>query len=364
MNDNFLKRFITICGILLVLCVLVILMNIAVPIVTNFVSFVLKLFAPFIAGFIFAYLLVNLVDYLENKGLKRILAVVIVFIGFIAVLVYAVVSLIPIMINQVGDFVNMAPELLQKIDQMLANLYHRFDFLPEKYRFTLGDIGNFILDNVSFTPSIKLSSIFNVFSIIFLTPVATFYFLLEYHNIETKIKKYLKRRNFKLLYRYLHDLDEGMGSYLKGLLLVVNILFLIASGIFLLLGLDYPLLFGLAVGYMDIIPYIGPYLGGAPAVLYAFTMSPQKGIIVLILLVGLQALESNVITPYIQGKTTNIAPLYILLAMTIFGKLFGILGMIMAIPLLFFIIISIRYLRIYLRLRKSKILLKSQEALK
>jgi predicted PurR-regulated permease PerM len=360
MSDRF-KQFLEYSTIFIVGCVLIILTYFTFPIVSGFFSFILRLLGPFIAGFIFAFLLVNVVDFLVRKGVKRIVAVAIVFILFASILTYAVISLIPIIINQVGEFANMAPDLFIKLDEMLANLYGRFEFIPDQYRFSLSDIGNYINANYSFSPSINLSGLFSVFNVVFLTPVATFYFLLEYPNIKSKIKRYLRRKRWFYFHRYLQELDKGMGSYLKGLLLVIHILGLVASLIFLIVGMDYPLIFGLFIGYTNVIPYIGPYLGGAPAVLYGFTTSPQLGIIALIVVVALQALETNILTPYIQGKTIHISPLYIVLAVSVFGKLFGIIGMIIAIPLLYFILLTARYLRVYSRCKKIKRLKQAQK---
>lgn len=352
--NKYLKNILQVCLAILAVLFIIILINITIPIIVGFFHFIFSLIGPFFFGFVIAYLLVGIVDFLERHHIKRVLAVSLVFIIFIGLFTFVILTLFPVVGNELQSFIKLVPGLLDKIDLFIVEVFERLEYVPEKWKFTLGDLGDLVLKRIDLSPSINLGGIFSAFSVIFLTPVAAFYFLLEYHNIKKKIVRFLDRNNLYFFKRYLHDLDRGMGQYLKGLMVIVNILAVLASFGFAIVGLDYALLFGFLIGYLDIIPYIGPYIGGAPAVIYAFTQDFKMGILVLIICVALQIFESNVITPLVQGKTTQIKPLYIIIAVSVFGKLFGILGMIAAVPLLYFCILTVHYTRLYLRVKHLK----------
>lgn len=349
-----LKRFFQIGLAILLGLIIIILFDKTIPIVAKFTGFVSSLIGPFIAGFIIAYLLVGIVDFLERKGLKRILAVFLVFFFFLGVISLIIITLVPILINELKHFGHLAPNLWNTLDQWLENLFKQLDFIPDSYHFTLSDIGNYIIEMVDFQPRIDLGKIFNAFSLIFLVPIAAFYFLLEYHQIKHKLKRVFIRNKQFIVIRYFRDLDIGMGRYLKGLMIVINILGLMATILFWIIGLEYAILFGLLIGYFDIIPYIGPWFGAAPAVVFAFTKDVSTGFLVLLIVVVLQIFENNVLTPLIQSKATDIRPFFIVIALTIFGRLFGVFGMILAVPLLFFIMLTAHYIRMVLRLKNIR----------
>ncbi|ERJ13233.1 AI-2E family transporter [Haloplasma contractile] len=348
------KRFLEISAIIFVICSLIIIMNYTLPIVITTINFILSLFAPFIAAFFIAFLLSNLIDRLEATGIKRIFAVFIVFIAFISLLVFSIMSLIPLITEQLTSFIEDVPGRFGKLDELLTDLWTRFDFIPIEYRYTLHDVGNFIANFFKNNLKLNVSGIFNIFNIIVLVPIITFYFLLEFNKIKERIRKYLRKKKWFYFHRYLHQLDKGMGSYLKGLLLVILSLSLIASLLFYSVGLKYAILFGVIIGFTNIIPFIGPFIGGAPAVLYGLTQSPETAVFVLIIILALQAIESMVLTPFIQSKSISVHPLYILLALFVFGKVLGLFGMIIAIPLLYFIIVTTHYLRVYYRCKRIK----------
>jgi len=334
--------------------VVIILSNIALPIVFRYFMNVIYLLNPFIIGFFLAFLLHTLVDKIEEQGINRLLSVLLVFFTFIIVIVYLISSLIPIVFAQIGELEKQIPHIYRALDAFINDFWVRFDFIPEKYHFGLVDIENWTMKNIL---NIKISSgqmsnLLESFNIIVLTPIITFYFLYDYNHIKIKLKKFLKKHKMKYTFHFLKEADEGVGQYFRGLILVMNLMALVSGLGFFLVGLQYPMLFGVIVGYTNAIPIIGNYIGGVPAVIFALTKSWQLAILSLAVIVVVQLIESNIVTPYIQSKSIDCHPLLILLAFIVFGKYFGILGMIFAIPLLAIIMLLVKYIRIYLRLRR------------
>lgn len=358
MGDNMfkLKEYKVLYTLLIIFSILVIIIlgDIALPITYYYFNKILNLFIPFIIGFFIAFLLHTLVDKIEEQGINRALSVFLVFFTFIIILIYLLSSLIPIVFSQINDLERQVPHLYDSLKKFIDDLWVRFDFIPDKYRFTIDDIGDYLLNyifRVRFSFN-NLSNLLNSFNNIVLTPIITYYMLYDYNNLKNKLTKFLLKRRLKYIYRFLKEVDDGVGAYFRGLILVMNLM-AIASGLgFYIVGLEYPLLFGFIVGYTNAIPIIGNYIGGVPAVLYAFTQSFDLAILTLVVIVVIQLIESNIVTPYIQSKSIDCHPLLILLAFLIFGNYFGFIGMIFAIPLLAVIMLIIKYIRIYLRLRR------------
>lgn len=360
MGDNMFKlkdyKLLYILLIIFSILVIIILSNIALPILFHYFSKIMRLIYPFIIGFFIAFLLHTLVDKIEEQGINRVLAVFLVFFTFIIIIVYLISSLIPIIFNQINDLKKQIPVLYESVKNFIDNLWLRFDFIPKKYHFSIDDIGNYLLKYIlrfRFSAN-HLSTLLSSFNILFLTPIITYYILYDYNNLKQKLTKFLLRKNLKFIYHFLREVDEGVGAYFRGLILVMNLMVIASAFGFYLVGLDYPLLFGFIVGYTNAIPIIGNYIGGVPAVLYALTQSFEKAILTLVVIVIVQLIESNIVTPYIQSKSIDCHPLLILFAFIVFGSYFGFIGMIFAIPLLAIIMLIIKYIRIYFRIKRIR----------
>ena len=129
------------------------------------------------------------------------------------------------------------------------------------------------------------------------------------------------------------ELNIEAGDF-NGVLIVMVLLSLLATILFSIIGVEHSLLWGRIIGITNIIPYIGPYIGGAIVVAFTLLTSYKKALIVLVIIVLLQLIESNFITPNIHSKTMKTSPILVLLFISIFGQIMGIFGMIIAIPFL------------------------------
>ena len=134
--------------------------------------------------------------------------------------------------------------------------------------------------------------------------------------------------------RLLYSLNIPLKKFVQGALLDCSVIFVINAIGFSIIGLKAPLLFALFCAITNVIPYVGPYIGGAPAVIIGLTQSTSIGIIVLIFIVIVQALEGNLLQPLIMSKTTKLSPIVIILGLLVFGHFFGIWGMVLSTPIL------------------------------
>src|SRR5690606_11755099 len=159
--------------------------------------------------------------------------------------------------------------------------------------------------------------------------------------------------------RMLLDIDRALGQYIRGQLIVAVIVGALAYLGYWLIGMPYALLLAGIVSIFNIVPYIGPFFGAAPAILMAATVSWKMVLYVVIVNTIVQILEGNVVSPQVVGRTLHMHPLSIILALLIGGELAGIVGLILAVPCLAVLKVILQHVRQYYLRRKRFELKKS-----
>ena len=308
----------------------------------NFLGAVLSILSPFFIGIIIAWLLDPIVTWLQKNGFKRAIATVMVFLSFISLVVLFFVLLIPSFADQINEFIGSAPSILNNIKNFGENLFDKLNNIYD-YDFTnikeqlYGGLSNVVSGLTVTLPnkviSIASSIVSGVLNIIFGLFIA-FYMLFDFNNV----RKHL----FNLLPKSIHAdaitltdrLNKTLKSYVQGTLLIMLLLFIFQSITLAIAGLSSPMLFGMFCAVTNVIPYIGPYIGGIPAVIVGFTISPATGIFTLLAVVIAQFLESYFLNPIVMSKTMKLHPVTIMIGLLIFGHFFGILGMVLATPII------------------------------
>ena len=303
---------------------------------------VLVVISPIFIGFLIAWLFEPLVTKLQNKKIPRIagcLLIYLIIIGFLFLIGYL---FIPSLISQVKDFVNAAPGIFNNLTNFSLSVIKRVDtngfvniknlkieitsFINGFGKTIISDIPKYILT----TMSILINGGLNVV----LGLMVGFYLLYDFNKVNEKIKSILPN-NWKEGYDDLtHRLNTSLRSYIQGVLLVMLLVFVTQSIGLTIAGMEAPILFALFCAITDIIPYFGPYIGGIPAVIVGFTISPITGICVLISIIVVQLLENNFYQPLIMGHTMQLHPVTIMIGLLLFQHFFGILGMVVATPVI------------------------------
>ena len=308
----------------------------------NFLGAVLSILSPFFIGIIIAWLLDPIVTWLQKNGFKRAIATVMVFLSFISLVVLFFVLLIPSFADQINEFIGSAPNVLNNIKNFGENLFDKLNNIYD-YDFTnikeqlYGGLSNIVSGLTVTLPnkviSIASSIVSGGLNIIFGLFIA-FYMLFDFNNV--------RRHLFNLLPKSIHAdaitltdrLNKTLKSYVQGTLLIMLLLFIFQSITLAIAGLSSPMLFGMFCAVTNVIPYIGPYIGGIPAVIVGFTISPATGIFTLLAVVIAQFLESYFLNPIVMSKTMKLHPVTIMIGLLIFGHFFGILGMVLATPII------------------------------
>lgn len=300
---------------------------------------------PLFVSMLIAYLLTPLADFLENRGLGRILAISLTFVLFFTLLFLIALYLIPIINNELKGFTAGMPRYLGTVNQEILDLQERIaSYLPSVREVDLGGrVQRVILERLQTLPTFVIN-IFSVFPLLILVPLISFFFLKDGKRIKRGFFNSLPNRYFETVYGLLYEIDRKIGSYIRGQLLRSTIIGCLTFLGLRLFGLKYSLLLGIFAGLMNLIPYAGPLIGAIPAVvLAALNQAGEQALLshlsffplvvhIIFVYLVVQTLDAVWIAPYILGWSVDIHPLGIVLLLLFGNQLFGWWGIILAVP--------------------------------
>ena len=308
----------------------------------RFIGNVLSVISPLFIGFIVAWLFNPLVNKMTKKGMSRIIASIIVYVIFIAFLVVFFRVFIPIIYNELNELIGTIPSIISDITNFINNLFTKIDdvegfdiaAIKDGILDAITAYGNSISSNLPTTIMNIMGSLFSGLGSIFFGLIIGLYMLFDFDNVTVLFLKLIPSRHQMEIAGLLDKIGIEVRKTVNGTLLVACMVFVCDTIGFSIIGLNSALLFGLFCGITDLIPYIGPWLGTAIVTIVGLTQSPLVGLGVLIIAVIVQMVESYVLQPVVMSKATNLHPVTIICGLLIFGHFFGIVGMILATPIM------------------------------
>lgn len=302
----------------------------------------LKIMIPFFIGLALAWLFSPIVDYLQKKKVKRVIGTSLVFVLFVGILFLVFQLVLPTLYHQLNDIISGAPQMFTKsmasIDNFLFNIAETYEINYDQLHYNVYNVlGNVVNSITVDLPNIFVRAIGALIngSIQFILGLFVgFYLLIDFDSAKIQLSKIIPKKNKKKTTKLLSDLDVQLKKYVQGTMFVLIILFICQTVAFTIAGLPAPLVFGLICAVTNVIPYVGPYIGGIPATAVGFTISPQVGVATLIAVVICQLIESNFLTPVVMSKTMKLHPVVIIFGLLVFGHFFGIIGMLFATPII------------------------------
>ncbi|MFD2169235.1 AI-2E family transporter [Tumebacillus lipolyticus] len=291
---------------------------------------------PFLISVIIAYLLHPLVTRLHQRGVPRGASILIIYVLFFLLLTVLLLKAIPLFIDQLRDLSEHLPKLVEQADRWMDSFNEDKKRLPDAVRKAvdenLGNLEGRVTALITKTLESAGHTIEGAISW-FVIPFLVFYMLKDLKLIERAVVTFFPRRNRQAIIRLSRSIDEALGNYIRGQLLIAMVVGGMAYVGYLIVGMPYAIILSLIVAITNIIPYIGPFFGAAPAILLAFTVSPLMALKVLIVNLIIQQLEGNLVGPYLIGRSLKLHPMLIIFALLLGGEVFGIVGLILAIPL-------------------------------
>ncbi|NLL44417.1 MAG: AI-2E family transporter [Mollicutes bacterium] len=309
--------------------------------IMKFLKTFLTIVSPFFIGVAIAWLFDPFVRLLKNKGIKRTLGAILTYVLFIGGFLIILSLIIPLLGNQINDFANSIPTIFETIKGWIDGIFDNFanikNFDVEAVKAELFmKIEDFGLNLTESLPELLVNfirSLFSGFGIFLVGIVIGFYLIISFDNVNESIITFLPSRTRDTARDLMNEINIVLRRFVQGTLLSAAVVFIATTIGLTLSGMKAPLLFGLFCGITNIIPFIGPYLGGIPAVVVAFSQNLTTGIIVLIVIVIIQFLEGNFFQPLILSKTMKLHPVTIILSLLVFGYFWGIVGMVLATPI-------------------------------
>jgi predicted PurR-regulated permease PerM len=297
---------------------------------------------PFVAGAAVAYFLDPSADWLERRGLSRMMATVVITVAFLVLFVAGLLLLIPALNGQVSDFLDHLPDYAEALESRIKPMVaHVAAILPasqvEKLQAGagagLGEVASWAggLIKQLLTSSLAL---INVLSLLVITPVVAFYLLRDWDRMVATIDGWLPRAHRAAIGERMREIDRTLAGFVRGqatVCLALGTFYAIGLSI---VGLDLGLVVGLAAGLISFIPYVGSIVGFVVSVALAIAQFGEAGPVLAVagvFLVG-QFIEGNFLSPYLVGERVGLHPVWVIFALLAGGSLFGFLGVLLAVP--------------------------------
>ena len=303
---------------------------------------ILKILTPLFIGIVIAWLLNPVVNYMQKKGIRRIIGVSLSYVVLIALIYLILNSIIPLAYNQISDLSQLVPKIISNIESIIDKVLGHFDNidainvseLKDKIIGVADGYANGIYNDLPNHIVGIVRSIISGAGTFLIGMIIGFFLLLGFNNVGDSLMIFVPSKFQESTKELTTKITKALRGYVNGALFDASIIFVACSIAFALIGLKSPLLFALFCALMNVIPYAGPYIGGFPAIVVAFSQSMGIGIGVTLSIIIIQALEGNIMSPIVMSKTTKLHPVTIIVGLLIFGHFFGIVGMLLSTPII------------------------------
>ncbi|MCE8553835.1 AI-2E family transporter [Ruegeria sp. 1NDH52C] len=293
---------------------------------------------PFVIGGAIAYFVDPVADRLERLGLSRSAATAVITVASVLLFVLMVLMVVPALIAQMIDLINVLPQLFQDLRTFVSthfpsvldresNAHQMIASVMETLKSRSGDLLKTLAGSVG--------SAINVVLLLVIVPVVAVYLLLDWDRMIARIDQLLPLDHAPVIRRLAGEIDAVLASFVRGMGTVCLILGTYYAVALMIVGLQFGLVVGLIAGLVTFIPYLGALIGGALAIglaLFQFWGDWLSiGLVAAIFALG-QVVEGNLLTPKLVGSSVGLHPVWLLLALSVFGALFGFVGMLIAVP--------------------------------
>ncbi|WP_027107684.1 AI-2E family transporter [Lacticigenium naphthae] len=298
------------------------------------------LFTPLlVAGFLY-YLLNPFVILLEKIKLKRIYGIILALIVLLGIITLFITLGIPVLLQQFSLLIAGIPSFIKQLESLTIEISQKgwaqqidFQAILASIDIWLSDTGTNLLNNLVSSVGETISKITDTIFLFITVPVILFYMLHDgwkFPNAASKIFPEKYQESVEALIRQIgltissYISGKGMASLIVGIFLYIT---------YSLASLPFALLISVFAGLTNFIPYVGPFIGAAPAVIVGLTISPVTAVVAAILVLVIQQVDSNFLTPLFVGKSLAVHPLTVILILLAAGNIAGLLGMLIGVPL-------------------------------
>ncbi|MGF9562372.1 AI-2E family transporter [Neorhizobium sp. JUb45] len=308
-----------------------------------FLWFFRSILLPFVAGMALAYFLDPVADWLERRGLSRMMASVLILVSFVLIFALSLMLVIPVIVNQFSQFAAAMPGYITQLQQILSS--PETSFLPgwvtSQIETVKQNFSEVLSQGAGFIGTLFAQvwnsgkAIIDVVSLLIVTPVVAFYLLLDWDRMVNKVDSWIPRDQVQVVRQLAREMDRSVAGFIRGqgsLCLILGIFY--AAGLSAV-GLNFGLLIGFVAGMISFIPYIGSLIGLVLSVGVALVQFwPEYTWIIAtagVFFLG-QFIEGNILQPKLVGSSVGLHPVWLMFALFAFGAMFGFVGLLVAVP--------------------------------
>lgn len=342
----FFRWFLNNQGVTVLLVMLLVFLNIWVfshisSLLTPIFSFLAVISLPLVISALVYYLLQPAVDWLELKGLGRVSAIFIVFLGLILFLIWAIAALVPMIETQLTAFVTNLPNYITDVENQVTLILkddRLAQFRPQLESFVTDFSGKALELAQTFSKNAVdwagnfAGTVARVTVAIIISPFIIFYLLRDGSTMKDGFVKFLPTPMRETTARILHNVNAQLSGYVQGQVTVAIVVGIMFSILFTIIGLPYAVTFGITAGFLNMIPYLGSFLAMVPVVILALVDGPLMLVKVAVVFTIEQTIEGRFVTPLVLGSKLNIHPITIMFILLISGSAFGVWGVFLGIP--------------------------------
>lgn len=293
---------------------------------------------PFVLGAAIAYMIDPIADRLEDLGLSRAASTAVIILVSILVFLLILLIVLPTLISQMYDLFQILPELFHDLRSFAQTHFPSLFTEGSRAQQTIASIaGTLQGKGIELVEGLvgSAASLVNVLILFVIVPVVAVYLLLDWDRMIARIDTLLPRDHAPIIRRIMSQVDGVLASFIRGMGTVCLILGSYYAIALMVVGLNFGLAVGFIAGLVTFIPYLGALIGGALAIglaLFQFWGDWWSiGMVGGIFAIG-QVIEGNYLTPKLVGNSVGLHPVWLLLALSVFGALFGFVGMLVAVP--------------------------------
>ncbi len=298
--------------------------------------------APLLASIVIAYILDGGVSILQQGRIPRFLALILVFLVFIALLILILFALIPKLSQQLTQFFRELPDMISHGQNLLMQLPDKYPSLAQI--FTEDQIGELIWSvqsqlisfghNFFSQPLESVVGLITIMIYLILVPLLVFFFLKDKYKILGWLESFLPPER-ELTHEVWVEVNKKIASYIRGKVVEILVVWTVTYVTFLFFGLEYAILLSFLVGISVIIPYVGAAVVTIPVAFVAYFQwgFGSQFVYVLIAYSAIQLLDGNILVPLLFSEIVNLHPVAIIAAVLVFGSIWGLWGVFFAIPL-------------------------------
>lgn len=321
-------------GIILILLIIVLSMQL-LPVINFILNIIGTLFYPTIITIVLYYLLRPLRNFLEARGVHRLITIIFIYCMMVFLIIFAITFIWPSISKQVTEFSSTPKEKIEEIQNKTIDIMDFFNFtsipkaqLEQTLTYYSKQLLKIFTDNFLST----ISSIAKIASYFIVTPFILFYLLKDDQKLRKNLLAYAAKGYKKDLQKIATDIDATLSYFITGQVLVAAIVAILILIGYWIIGLNYIFILALFTFIFNMIPFTGPFISTIPALLLGLAQSPIMGVKVVAVVIIVHLLDLNIISPRIVGQQLNIHPVTIILLLLAALSLFGVVGLFLITP--------------------------------